>query len=335
MQRLAETLSILADGEFHSGEHLAKHLKVSRGTVWKQIDSVRQLGLDVYAVRGKGYRLATPFELLNRNFILKHIIKADQTPPSKLDLHWEVDSTNARLMELARQEQGLENGHTCLAELQSQGRGRRGRTWQSPIGGNIYLSQYWRLADGFASTGGLSLAVAVAIIRALRNSDIRVQQAGNEIGVKWPNDIVCRGKKLAGILLEITGEPSGLCHVVIGVGINLHLSATIEEKIDQPCIDLKTITGGTVDRNRLTACLITELLNLYQALDRNQLQNYIEEWKSLDSFHGKHVVLKSPKGEFKGVVRGVDANGAIQLAQDGKLMSFHSGEVSLRKSSQG
>lgn len=322
MQRLAETLRILADGNFHSGEELAQHLDVSRGTVWKQIESVRQAGLDVFAVRGRGYRLAQPFELLDREQILAQMDDNSRAQLEQLDIHWSVDSTNGWLMEQAKR--GADSGHTVLAELQTNGRGRRGRNWQSPLGGNIYLSQLWRINEGLNAVSGLSLATAVALIRALR------KVVAMEAGVKWPNDILVQGKKLAGILLEISGEPAGPCHVVVGIGINVNLGSSAAQAIDQPWTDLHSLTHQPLARNRLVAQLIMELMRVRRSAEQQKLQPYLQEWRALDSYLGKQVELHSPNGVFTGVVRGIDNSGALQLAHNGQLMRFHSGEVSLR-----
>lgn len=330
MQHIADTLRILADGEFHSGEHLAQQLHVSRATVWKQIDAVRQAGLDVFAVRGKGYKLAHEFELIDKHVITTQVNHEIPAPP--IDVFWSLESTNAHAMALAKQ--GLENGYTCIAEQQTQGRGRRGRIWQSPIGGNIYLSQYWQLSEGLSSAGGLSLAAAVAVIKALRQvlADNARDTPISDLGVKWPNDIVHQGKKLAGILMEVSGESSGPCHLVVGVGINVHLTDVAAQAIDQPWTDLQTIATSSVPRNRLLASLIIELLRVQQHAERNQLETYLQQWRELDAYLNRQVVVHSPKGDFQGIVRGIDATGALQLACNGKLLSFHSGEVSLRVS---
>lgn len=322
MQRLAETLRILSDGNFHSGEELAQHLEVSRGTVWKQIETVREAGLDVFAVRGRGYRLSQPFELLDREQILAQMDDGSRAQLDQLDIHWSVDSTNGRLMEQAKQ--GANSGHTVLAELQTNGRGRRGRHWQSPLGGNIYLSQLWRINDGLSSLSGLSLATAVALIRALRKVEAM------EAGVKWPNDIVVQGKKLAGILLEISGEPAGPCHVVVGIGINVKLGNSAAQAIDQPWIDIHSLTRRPLARNHLVAQLIMELMRVHRCAEQQKLQPYLQEWRALDSYLGKQVELHAPNGVFTGVVRGIDNFGALQLAHNGQLLRFHSGEVSLR-----
>jgi BirA family biotin operon repressor/biotin-[acetyl-CoA-carboxylase] ligase len=322
MQRLAETLRILADGNFHSGEELAQHLNVSRGTVWKQVETVREAGLDVFAVRGRGYRLAQPFELLEREQILGHMDGISRAQLGPLDIHWSIESTNGWLMEQAKQ--GASPGHTVLSELQTNGRGRRGRFWQSPLGGNIYLSQLWHINEGLSSVSGLSLATAVALIRALR------KVVAMEAGVKWPNDILVQGKKLAGILLEISGEPAGPCHVVVGLGINVKLSNTAAQAIDQPWTDLYTLTGRPLARNRLVAQLIMELMRVHRSAEQQKLLPYLQEWRALDSYLGKQVELHSANGVFTGVVRGIDNSGALQLAHNGQLMRFHSGEVSLR-----
>jgi BirA family biotin operon repressor/biotin-[acetyl-CoA-carboxylase] ligase len=182
----------------------------------------------------------------------------------------------------------------------------------------------WRINEGLSSVSGLSLAAAVALIRALR------KVVAMDVGVKWPNDILVQGKKLAGILLEIAGEPAGPCHVVVGIGINVKLSASAGQAIDQPWVDLHSLTSQPLARNQLVAQLIMELMRVHRSAEQQKLQPYLQEWRALDSYLGKQVVLRAGNGEYTGVVRGVDNAGALQLAHNGQLMRFHSGEVSLR-----
>jgi BirA family biotin operon repressor/biotin-[acetyl-CoA-carboxylase] ligase len=196
------------------------------------------------------------------------------------------------------------------------------------MGGNIYLSQYWRLNDGVSQAGLLSLAAAVAVIRALQKVGV------NGVGVKWPNDIVYHEKKLAGILLEMSGETTGPCHIVVGLGLNIAVNDVTAASIDQPWTDLNSVLRQSVDRNQLVGLLVTELLNINQNLGQPLLNDYLAEWQALDAYRGKTVLLHTATGDVQGEARGVDQSGALQLAVDNRLLSFHSGEVSLRPAPQ-
>ena len=211
----------------------------------------------------------------------------------------------------------------CLDEQQRAGRGRRGRTWISPFGGNLYLSLLWRFSSGAAQIAGLSLAIAVAVSRALHEVGL------GTAGVKWPNDIVISGRKLAGILLEMAGEASGPCLVVIGVGLNMKSDPTMAT-IDQPWTDLRTELGKSVGRNDLAARLINYMMDAAVKFERDGLVPFLDEWREMDVFEGKDVELHLPGKQIRGVARGVDETGALLLAQGGEVQRYQSGEVSMR-----
>lgn len=332
---VAKTVAILSDGKFYSGEDLARQLGVTRATVWNAIDTAKKLGLDIFAVRGKGYRLAYPVELYDKQVIQQWLSPLAKDVLTHIDIHWQIDSTNRFLLDTAaREESNVESSDTgklrqhrsqvCLAEMQTQGRGRRGRTWVSPLGGNIYMSLMWRFGTGPSQLSGLSLATAVAVVRALHKLEVR------DIGLKWPNDIVHRKGKLAGILLEMSGEAAGPCTVVAGVGLNIKLAASPAAEIDQPWVDLSSISDKPLQRNRLVAEIISEVTAAYCTFEQLGLAGFLQDWQKWDYYDGRHVMLQLPNETIDGVVRGVDTDGALKLAKDGKLVKYHSGEVSLR-----
>ena len=322
MKILEQLFAILGDGRFHSGERLSQQLEVSRSSVWNGIEKLKAMGLEIYAVKGQGYKLAEPVEPLNKEHILQAITPEAKLHLPHLDVHWSLDSTNHYLMELAKY--GAESGHACLAEIQTAGRGRRGRTWISPFGGNVYLSQMWRFQAGPAQLGGLSLATAVAVARALHKTGVQ------GFALKWPNDIVAGGKKLAGILLEIAGEAAGPATVVCGVGINVLLKNEMARDIDQPWTDLYHLMGTVPPRNRLVGVLLSELINMYTEFEAKGLQPFLAEWQQQDAFYGKPVELSMHENVIRGIARGVDPQGALKMEVGGTLRAFHSGEISLR-----
>ena len=331
MSKDAQILARLADGHFHSGQELAQQFGLSRSGIWKAIQSLQSKGIEVFAVQGKGYRLAQPLELLNSTSIeaSKKVLQASYQQhniPShqgELTVLWDVDSTNRYLMD--RAQNGCAPGSTCLAEMQTAGRGRRGRQWVSPLGGNIYLSQLWQFASGPASLSGLSLAAALAIVRVVREMGV------TNAGVKWPNDILINGEKLAGILLEIQGESNGPTRVIVGVGLNVRLADLMAQTIDQPYTSLENHVAKPVSRNKLAARLIDELFKVYQVFDRSGFAAFVDEWLAVDVFRDKSINLKLPTGVLNGTCRGVDIAGAIRLEHNGQVTSFPSGEVSLRR----
>ncbi|HEY7885507.1 MAG TPA: bifunctional biotin--[acetyl-CoA-carboxylase] ligase/biotin operon repressor BirA [Cellvibrionaceae bacterium] len=314
-------LHLLADGAYHSGEELGQWLGVSRAAVWKQVQKLEQLGVELSSQRGKGYCIKGGLELLQERAILA-AMSAVAAPPRLIILP-ETDSTNSYLINA----RGLPNGSVCLAERQLAGRGRRGRAWVSPFARNIYLSMVWRFEGGASVLEGLSLAVGVAIARALASLGI------TGIALKWPNDILYRGKKLAGILLEMSGDPAGECQVVIGVGVNVHMGK--DAVIDQPWTDLASIAADqqltAPDRNALAAALISELHSLLQTFAARGFAHWRPLWMSAAAYIGDHVCVLTANNEVCGTLVGVDDSGALVLSVEGHNRVFHGGEVSLRR----
>ncbi len=322
-----QLLALLADGQFHSGTALAHLLAVSRSAVWKQLQCLEAWGIEIVAVTGKGYKLQRPLQLLDQAQIESALLPAVAALIQRLEVHDELTSTNSYLLDIAQQQPA--NAWVCLAEYQTAGKGRRGRTWVSPFGHNIYLSLLWRFQDGPAAIAGLSLAVGVAVIRALRQAGI------TEAGLKWPNDIYWRGRKLAGILIEVSGESSGPCHAVIGLGLNLYLPPVQAEAIEQAWVDLQQIVGEpfTLQRNRWVALLLNEIVPVVADYPTRNLSDYVSEWRNYDCMSGQAVNIFMGEQVFAGIVRGVDDQGLLLLEDDaGNLRTFASGEVSFRAS---
>jgi BirA family biotin operon repressor/biotin-[acetyl-CoA-carboxylase] ligase len=317
-------LNLLADGEFHSGAELAEALGVTRSAVWKHLNGLDALGIRHAAVSGKGYRLSHPLELLDGDSILAALGPEKRALVSRLEIHDQIDSTNAYLSQLARQ--NAASGHVCLAERQFAGKGRRGRQWVSPYGSNILLSILWRFQQGPAAISALSLAVGVAVIRTMRRLGI------DNAGLKWPNDIYSEGKKLGGILIEVAGENEGPCHAVTGLGLNLFLPEQEAAAIDQPWTDLSRIARGrTFGRNRLAGELIGQILPVLSGFERTGLAPYLDEWREYDCLRGEWASVFIGTQQFDGTLEGIDAQGFLLMrdAED-RQRAFASGEVSFR-----
>ena len=316
-------LTRLADGGFHSGAGLARALGVSRTAVWNKMRELQDLGLEVDAVPGKGYRLARPWEWLDAARIIGGLPEAARALVAACEIHDQIDSTNTYLMGQAAV--GAPAGTLCLAEAQTAGRGRVGRAWQSPFGGAVCLSVLWRYAEPTA-TAGLSLAVGVAAIRALRRAGVE------GAGLKWPNDILWRERKLGGVLLEMSGEAHGRCAVVVGVGLNARMSKAAAAAIDQPWVDLEQICGGQPpSRNRLAALLLEELLPLLAHYPERGLRAYLAEWRQWHCYAGRAVVLHVGEQAVAGRVAGISDAGLLRLdCAEGGVREFASGDVRLR-----
>ena len=318
-----QLLALLADGQFHSGSALAMSLNISRSAVWKQVLGLTELGITSVAVRGKGYKLDRPLQLLDAQHINNLLTAQNQALIQTLQVVPHIASTNSYLLELGRQNR---TGVVCFAEQQSAGKGRRGRHWVSPFGSNIYLSILWRYElHGPDVLSGLSLAVGVAVVRALTSLGI------TGVGLKWPNDLIHQGKKLGGILIEVSGESAGPCYAVVGLGLNVHLAASQASGIDQAWTDISQILGAanSLSRNRLAASLLNELLPVISQFEHTGLAAYLAEWRRYDCLNGQTTNLFVGNQHYSGTVLGIDNNGLLLFAKaDGNPQAFASGEVS-------
>ena len=323
MDKRDRLLHALADGRFHSGEALAHQLGVTRAAVWKQLKALgRELDLEIDSVTGRGYRLAQSLELLDVARIKAHLSAPNIRLLQQLHIHSTTESTNTWLMLEAGR--AAPSGTVCLAEHQTAGKGRHGRQWISPFGRNIYLSLLWRFERSPAELSGMSLAAGIGVLRTLR------QFGCHEAGLKWPNDILWRGRKLAGLLLEVAGEAAGPSHLVIGVGLNLQLGAA-GSAIDQPWVDLASIPDLRAhSRNELVARLMENLFEIITEYEQSGLPGFIEEWDRCDLLKGSEVVVHNASRRYQGEHLGIDPNGGLRLRVAGKVMTFWAGEVTLR-----
>ncbi len=318
-------LNLLADGQFHSGEELGELLGVSRAAVWKHLQKMELLGIHVDSIKGRGYCIEGGLDLLSADKIKNISPRIDQLN-LQLDLFSSIDSTNSYLL----RHENL-TGRVCISEFQTQGRGRRGRAWVSPYAQNAYLSIGWSFDGGVAAIEGLSLAVGVAIVNALQ------KQGVDGVALKWPNDVLYRGKKLAGILIEMVGDPSGYCQVVIGVGVNVAMTKLAGDVIDQPWTDLRRVMDANhlppISRNHLVAALIVELGELLLNYQQVGFGYYRQSWEELNAYANEPVVLHNGKQVLKGVMLGVTTVGALRLQTENGEEVFHGGELSLRAAS--
>lgn len=318
---LDSLLRLMADGAFHSGRELGEVLGISRSAVWKQIQRLQSLGVEVYSVKGRGYRIPHGLELLDKDRFRAQLPVPVVERLARLMFLSEVDSTNRIAQEALRE--GALNG-LFAAEYQSQGRGRRGRDWISPYASNLCFSLAWRFNTGVAALEGLSLSVGLALREAL------ARFGAQDIGLKWPNDLLADGRKLGGILIELMGDAEGECEVVIGVGLNVALPETQLDAIDQPVIDLVSLLGERPSRNALLAAIVEEL---FVTLDRFERQGFAamrEQWQQANAHRDAPVRLIAGTQEVRGICRGVDTSGALLLESNGRIEAYHGGEISVR-----
>ncbi|WNO09686.1 bifunctional biotin--[acetyl-CoA-carboxylase] ligase/biotin operon repressor BirA [Teredinibacter sp. KSP-S5-2] len=323
-------LNILADGEYHSGEGLGAALSVSRAAVWKNLQALADFGISVQSHKGLGYRIEGGLDLIDMSAVLADIDPEYQVLLEGSVIEPVLDSTNSYLMDFIASNKP-EKGKLCIAEYQSSGRGRRGRVWQSPYASNIYMSLGWRFQQGVAALEGLSLAVGVAICEALEALGV------DGVALKWPNDVLYHNKKLAGILLEMSGDASGECYVVVGVGLNVKMTDDQALQIDQPWVDLDTIiceqglaARGRGLRGRVVSLLLNRLLPLLDSYESAGFVAYRDAWESRHAYRAAPVKLITPSGEVDGLALGVTDTGGLRLSTEQGEKVFIGGEVSLR-----
>lgn len=312
----------LADGEFHSGEVLASRFGVTRATVCNSLKDVASYGLTLYSVRGRGYRLARPVQWLDADRIRAGIGAA------RKDLRIEIldHAASSNALMLQRCAQGAPNGTVLAVEWQGAGRGRLGRTWHSGLGDTLTFSLLWRFECGLAALSGLSLAVGVAMMRAL--DELGVPGAG----LKWPNDVLLNGGKLAGILIEAQGDMLGPSAVVIGIGLNLTVPEVLRGRIDQSVSDLASLDMPVPERNLVLAVSLKHLVAVLRGFAEHGFAPLRAEWESRHVFQHSPVKMLMPDGsQIAGTVLGVTDAGALRLATERGEQVFNAGEVSLRR----
>jgi BirA family biotin operon repressor/biotin-[acetyl-CoA-carboxylase] ligase len=316
-----DLLEPLSDGEFHSGQALAIRFGVSRTAIWKQIRNLSALGVDIEKVRGLGYRIADGLDLLQASDICDALQPEVKRLLHEIKVHRTIDSTNAEL-----QRQGLTGtgASVCLAETQTAGRGRRGRPWVSPFGSSIYMTVGWRFDGGAEVLEGLPLAVGVLLCETLGELGV------GGLALKWPNDVLLDGRKLAGILVEVNGDLAGPCNALIGIGINVALPPTAAESIEQPWADLRSAVSGSLLRNRIVAVLLSRLLPALSSYGHEGFSAWQERWRALDAYAGQPVLIDTSGRRMAGTARGVDERGSLLLETASGTQRVFGGEVSLR-----
>lgn len=299
---------------------MAAQLGLTRASIWRIVRELSSFGVEIQAVRGRGYRLPIALEWLSSEEIISAMPHRYRSEIQHLHVLCSTDSTNSWLLRQAH----TEGVSVCFAEHQSAARGRRGRSWLSPLGGNLAFSMRFRFEPGMTQLGGLSLIMALAMLRALRDQGVE------GLMVKWPNDLVWQGRKLAGILLEIAGEPTGPCSVVAGIGLNFSIPDNLAASLDQPLVDLATITPG-LGRNQLAACLLGHLLDALNLFKTEGLSAFKDEWRLFDWLDGQPLSLLQGEQSIQGRGCGIAADGSLCIEVDG-VHQYHSfGEVSVRR----
>lgn len=316
-------LQLLADGKVHSGTELGTHLGVSRAAVWKLIQKTGfSFGVEIRSIPGAGYVLANPVELLCEKTIRSHLLQRE-LPLALGNLQIVGSTTSTNDLALAAASNGASNLSVWLAEHQSAGRGRRGKTWQSPMLGNIYCSILWRFSGGAPALEGMSLVVGIAIAEVL--SELGV--AG--VQLKWPNDIWIDRRKVGGVLIEITGDPTGDCAAIIGFGINLHLSERAEKAIEQSVASMSVFLPQ-LERNKMVAMFLQSISKSLYDHGQHGFRAFAERWKRYDALEGKEISIVAASNCRVGRYHGLNNRGALMLDSGAGLEEVFSGEISVR-----
>ena len=318
-------LQRLASGPV-SGDVLAREAGSTRAAVWKRIESLREAGIAIAAVPGRGYRLEQPLDLLDADTIRAALASIAAGQLASLDIAWSLDSTNS---ELLRRDLPARGCAVLLGERQTGGRGRRGRSWNSPLAAHVYLSVGRRFEGGLARLGGLSLVAGIAACEALR------ELGHSQVGLKWPNDLVVangRGlRKLGGLLVEGGGEHAGAARAVIGLGVNVCMPGAVADGIDQPWTDLASLAGAAPSRNQVVARVLDHLLPALAQFDAEGLAAFLPRFAALDALAGRDVRIHEGGRAWSAESLGVSADGALRVRDgDGREHHVHAADVSLR-----
>ncbi|WP_305805945.1 bifunctional biotin--[acetyl-CoA-carboxylase] ligase/biotin operon repressor BirA [Stenotrophomonas sp. YIM B06876] len=315
-----ELLTKLGAGPL-SGDALARELGQTRAAVWKRIQGLRAAGVAIDGRAGEGYRLQQPLQLLDAVQIRQQLGAAALAALGELEILWTVTSSNSELLRRGTPVRGVD---VLLAERQTGGRGRRGRQWASPLAAHVYLSLSRGFGGGLSRMGGLSLAVGVAAVEALR------AQGFSGVALKWPNDLVVAGHKLGGLLVEGGGEFAGPARAVIGLGLNVRMPAAVAGDIGQPWTDLGTLAGAPVSRNAIVAALLSSLLPALEQFDAEGLAPFLPRYAAMDALQGQAVRVEEGGVFHDGQACGLAEDGALRVRTAHGEVRFHAGEVSVR-----
>ena len=318
---LMKVCELLSDNQYHDGTTIGNELGITRAAVWKVIKKLQQYEVNLKSIKGKGYLLEAPLILLNETTLQNNLKRTVQ-----LEVLEKINSTNDYLKQYAAENKAI---RACLAEMQTQGKGRLNRQWHSPFGKNINFSLLYPFQKDISELSGLSLVVGLAICRAIEDT----LSLKCVLSVKWPNDILVDGQKISGTLIEIQGESNGSCQVIIGIGINVNLETANSEQINQPWTSLLGLTGHHIDRNHISSALIDILIDYIERFSQQGLDAFIDEWQERDSLLGNPVKVASGRQNYSGIGFGINQQGHFLLKMpDNTVKAFASGDTSIVKS---
>lgn len=306
-------LNILNDGQRHGGTDVAEVLGVSRAAIWKVVQRLKEYDVSIESER-LGYRLQQPLILLDKTRI-GNMLDVE----AEIDVFEKLASTSDYLKEI----ESSSTPHICLAEYQECGRGRLGRSWESPFGRNVYCSISYEFQNDFSDMSGLSLAVGILTAKALESFSPQLQPS-----LKWPNDIYLQGKKASGILVDLQAEANGMCRAVIGIGLNVNMEG-MDLKDVKGWTSLAAVLGQTLDRNELVGLLLNTVLQGLRAFSKEGLNPLLAHWERLDYLYNKHITLHQAQRNYSGVARGITPQGHLCLDLPTGVHTFSCGDTHL------
>lgn len=308
--------------QYLSGEEISRQLSVSRTAIWKQMQTLKQAGYEIEAHPRRGYRLQNLPDLL-LPYEIRNTLSTKKLGRGEIYYFSEIDSTNNEAKKQANL--GCPEGSIVLAETQNGGRGRLSRGWFSPTSKGIWLSVVLRPPFNPYDAPKCTLLAAVAVTKAIRSS------TGIECGIKWPNDILYQGKKIVGILTEMSAEIDAINHVVIGMGINVNIKQQdFPDELMDIATSLSIVAGHDVSRLALLNAVLIELEEAYDNVIQRGFSEMLDEWRKLSVTLGKHVNVVGSGREFSGIAMDIDNDGALLVQGKETLEKVLAGDVSIR-----
>lgn len=318
---LMKLVQLLSDGNFHEGSTIGEALGVTRSAIWKAVKKLQKYGVDIIAEKGQGYRLNNPMTLYDKSKIY-NLLSMENHSDFKIEIFELLESTNNYLKNTT-----FETTKICLAEMQTGGKGRFTKVWHSPFGDNIYLSIGQFFPQDIQELSGLSLVIGLAILNTIEQ-----YYPLSGLSLKWPNDILYNGKKLAGILIDANSEIHGSCNLIIGVGLNLNMSSKATNHPIENWTSIKMITKETADKSKITASLISAIFKHIQQFQMSGFNSFRKVWEKYDYLLGKNTTVTQGNKQITGTCCGITEQGHLKIQQqDGTIIEFLSGDASLSK----
>jgi BirA family biotin operon repressor/biotin-[acetyl-CoA-carboxylase] ligase len=319
-EKILNVLRLSCSG-FISGEDLARKCGISRTMVWKHIKALEREGFGIEAVPSQGYRIISVPDILR----LKDIRHGLRTKAIGKEIHFsqELTSTNTLAMGLAAD--GVPEGTVVIAETQTSGKGRLGRKWISPKG-NLYLSVVLRPNIPMHKAPLITLTGAVAVASAIRTT------SGLEAGIKWPNDILISGKKVCGLLTEMSAEQDRIRHIVLGIGVDVNMEmGELPPDVRSLSTTLAAEAGAKINRTALLQQVLRDLERWYQKFLAND-GDVLDEWKKLNITVGNRITVSGAGEALNGLAQGVDSDGRLIMRLDnGTVRTLAAGDVTIVK----